>query len=326
MKPLALSLGFALIAGPALANAPVLQVLTYDSFVSEWGPGPAIAAAFEAECGCDLQFIPAGDGAALLSRLQMEGAASGADVVIGLDTGLTAAAARTGLFAPHGQSPELSLPVAYSDPLFLPFDWGVFAFVHDRKLKAPANFRDLAASDLKIVIQDPRSSTPGLGLVLWIDKAYGDDAGQIWRDLSDNIVTVTPGWSEAYGMFLSGEADMVLSYTTSPAYHLISDKDDSKATALFDEGHYMQVEVMGKLASSDQSALADRFLAFMLSDAVQSVLVTTNWMYPAKTPAQGLPAGFETLTQPGTFLLYSAEEADARRAPAIETWRAALVR
>jgi ABC-type thiamine transport system substrate-binding protein len=29
-------------------------------------------------------------------------------------------------------------------------------------------------------------------------------------------VTVTKGWSEAYGMFLDGEADMVLSYTTSP--------------------------------------------------------------------------------------------------------------
>ena len=73
---------------------------------------------------------------------------------------------------------------------------------------------------------------------------------QIWEGLADNIVTVTPGWSEAYGLFLQGEADMVLSYTTSPAYHLIAEKDDSKARgACSTKGHYLQVEVAGKLAS-----------------------------------------------------------------------------
>jgi thiamine transport system substrate-binding protein len=46
--------------------------------------------------------------------------------------------------------------------------------------------------------------------------AYGDRAGEIWAALADNIVTVTPGWSEAYGLFLDGEADMVLSYTRRP--------------------------------------------------------------------------------------------------------------
>lgn len=70
---------------PVLAETAVLNVLTYDSFVSEWGPGPAIEKAFEAECGCDLRFTPAGDGAALLARLQLEGARSEADVVLGLD-------------------------------------------------------------------------------------------------------------------------------------------------------------------------------------------------------------------------------------------------
>jgi hypothetical protein len=37
----------------------------------------------------------------------------------------------------------------------------------------------------------------------------------------DQTVTVTKGWSEAYGLFLKGESDLVLSYTTSPAYHMI---------------------------------------------------------------------------------------------------------
>lgn len=318
--------GICCIATMAAAETPVLDVLTYDSFVTEWGPGPAIEKAFEAECGCDLRFTPAGDGAALLARLQLEGASTTADVVLGLDTNLTAAATRTGLFAPHGQTPALNLPVDWTDATFLPYDWGWFAFVHKADQNFPTDFKALADSDLKIVIQDPRSSTPGLGLVMWVQAAYGDQAGAIWEGLADNIVTVTPGWSEAYDLFLSGEADAVLSYTTSPAYHLIAEEDSSKAAAAMTEGNYLQVEVMGKLAGSDQAALADRFLAFMLSPAAQSILPTTNWMYPAVTPAEGLPKGFETLVQPTKSLLLGAEEAEAARRGAIDIWAEALAR
>lgn len=326
MTKFLLAAGFLTAATMAHAETPVLNVLTYDSFVSEWGPGPAIEKAFEAECACDLVFTGSGDGAALLARIQLEGAKSDADVVLGLDTNLIAAAQKTGLFAPHGPAPTLNLPVAWQDETFLPYDWGWFAFVHNRTLTAPKSFKDLAASNLKIVIQDPRSSTPGLGLLMWVKAAYGDRAPQIWADLADNIVTVTPGWSEAYNLFLGGEADMVLSYTTSPAYHLIAESDDSKTAALFDEGQYLQVEVMGKLAATDQPELADSFIAFMLTDAAQSVLPTTNWMYPAVTPAAGLPKGFETLAQPVKSLLLSADEAESLRASAVEEWRAALSR
>jgi len=298
--------------------------MTYDSFVTEWGPGPAIEAAFEATCGCDLQFVGTGDGAALLARLQLEGPRTEADIVLGLDTNLTAAARETGLFAPHGVTAELDLPIAWTDAEFLPFDWGYFAFVGNAGEAQATSLRDLAASDLKIVIQDPRSSTPGLGLLMWVKTAYPDEAASIWADLADNIVTVTSGWSEAYGMFLEGEADAVLSYTTSPAYHLIAEEDDSKVAWAFEEGHYMQVEVAGKVAGTDQPELADAFLAFMVSDAFQSVIPTTNWMYPAVTPTDGLPAGFETLMTPETSLLLSPEDAAAMRDGALEEWRTAL--
>jgi thiamine transport system substrate-binding protein len=312
----------------ALAQTPVLTVLTYDSFTSEWGPGPAVEKAFEETCGCDLKFVGAGDGAALLARVQLEGANSDASVVLGLDTNLTAAATATGLFAPHGQRAANSLPVAFDDPNFLPFDWGWFAFVYDEtKLPdAPTSFEELAASDLKIVIQDPRSSTPGLGLLMWVKAAYGDRAPEIWAALADNIVTVTPGWSEAYGLFLDGEADLALSYTTSPAYHLIAESDDTKAAAAFTEGHYMQVEVAGKLVAAPQPELADAFLAFMGSDAFQTIIPTTNWMYPAHMPAAGLPEGFEQMITPETSLLFSAGEAQAARQGALDEWLTALSR
>ncbi|MEO0786602.1 MAG: thiamine ABC transporter substrate-binding protein, partial [Pseudomonadota bacterium] len=119
MKSLPLLAGLAL-GTAAAADTPVLTVYTYDSFVTDWGPGPAVEEAFEATCDCDLQFVGAGDGAALLGRIRLEGARSEADVVLGLDTNLTAAAAETGLFAPHGVTAEYDLPIAFDDPLFVP--------------------------------------------------------------------------------------------------------------------------------------------------------------------------------------------------------------
>ena len=136
---------------------------------------------------------------------------------------------------------------------FVPYDYGWFAFVYDKtKLQNPPNsLKELVNSDkpLKMIYEDPRTSTPGLGLLLWMQKVFGDKAPEAWQKLAKKTVTVTKGWSEAYGLFLKGEGDMVLSYTTSPAYHLIEEKKSQYAAANFSEGHYLQVEVAGQLKS-----------------------------------------------------------------------------
>jgi thiamine transport system substrate-binding protein len=327
MKTLPMIVGI-LLASPTLAaDKPVLNVYTYDSFATEWGPGPAIEAGFEATCACDLRWTTAGDGAALLSRVMLEGSSSDADVVVGLDVNLIAKARESGLFQPNAvPSAVWALPVEWTDTTFLPFDWGWFAFVYDKTKLAepPASLSALAASEVKVIIQDPRSSTPGLGLLLWVKAAYGDGAAQIWADLADNVVTVTPGWSEAYGLFLEGEADMVLSYTTSPAYHLIAESDDSKAAAAFREGHMLQVEVAAKLAATDQPELAEAFLAYLVGNDAQAVIPTTNWMYPAVTPEAGLPESFKTLIQPKQSLFLTPDEASDIRDAAVAEWQGAL--
>ncbi|MEM9318033.1 MAG: thiamine ABC transporter substrate binding subunit [Pseudomonadota bacterium] len=326
MRHTILAAGILACASMAQADTQTLTIYTYESFVADWGPGPVIEANFEATCDCDVEWIAAGDGAALLSRLRLEGASSEADIVLGLDTNLTATAAETGLFAPHGTAADgLVLPIAWADPIFVPYDWGYFAFVHRADLAdAPTSFTELADSDLRIVIQDPRSSTPGLGLLMWVEAAYGNGAEALWQALADNVATVTPGWSEAYSLFLEGEADMVLSYTTSPAYHLIAEADAGFDSAAFDEGHYMQVEVAGIVASTDVPDLARDFMAFMLTPGFQDVIPTTNWMYPAA--GTDLPDGFETLIAPAEALLLPADDAAAIRDAAIARWAGALSR
>jgi len=119
---------------------------------------------------------------------------------------------------------------------------------------------------------------------------------------------------------------MVLSYTTSPAYHLIAEEDDSKAAAVFDEGHYMQVEVAAAMETSDAPELARDFLQFLVSETAQSILPTTNWMYPAVMPEAGLPEGFAQLVEPEKALLYAPEDAAALRREALDEWLRALSR
>ena len=307
-------------------DKPELTVYTYDSFVSDWGPGPAVEAAFEETCGCDLKLIAVGDGAGILSRLKLEGGRTQADVVLGLDTNLTADAKESGLIAPHGLSGSFDMPLEWSDPQFLPYDWGYFSFVYDEtKVGAvPASFEQLIASDIDIVIQDPRTSTPGLGLLMWVQSAYGEEAARIWEGLAPRIVTVTKGWDEAYGMFLEGEADMVLSYTTSPSYHIIAEEDGTKKAAAFDEGHYMQVEVAGIVEGTDAPELARSFMEFMVSDGFQSVIPTTNWMYPVTLPEGGLPEAFAKPIADDKALLFSEDEAAAVRDRALAIWTEAL--
>jgi thiamine transport system substrate-binding protein len=303
-----------------------LVVYTYDSFNSDWGPGPQLEKAFENICDCDLKFVTAGDGAALLAKLRLEGNKTKADVVVGLDTNLLKSAKDSGLFSPHNLNISLDLPIAWKDETFMPFDWGYFSFVFDKSktTNIPKSFEELAKSDLKIAIQDPRSSTPGLGLVLWIEKLYNNESKTFWRQLADNVVTVTPGWSEAYGLFIEGEVDGVLSYTTSPAYHKVAENDNTKVAAIFDEGHLMQIEVGAILENSEKKQLAADFLAFMTSSQAQSIIPTTNWMYPAKQPDIELPAAFKEGLSEIEPIYLDPNTARTLKDSAIEVWKREL--
>ena len=318
-----------LLSFNVIAAKPILTIYTYDSFTSDWGPGPQVKTAFEKQCECELNFVGLEDGVSLLSRLKLEGKNTRADIVLGIDTNLTADARATGLFEDHGLTMTGSaLPQSWNDSVFLPYDYGYFAFVYNREKlsQPPASLKELVENENgpDILIQDPRTSTPGLGLLLWVKKVYGDKAGEAWGKLSKRIVTVSKGWSEAYGLFLKGEAPMVLSYTTSPAYHLIAEKDNRFAAANFSEGHYQQIEVAGIISSSQQKKLAKEFLSFMLSDSFQSIIPTTNWMYPAALPASKLPEGFAGLVKPATALLFADNEIAANRKQWVNEWLEAM--
>ncbi|MBB4144789.1 thiamine ABC transporter substrate binding subunit [Rhizobium rhizoryzae] len=322
-------LGLLLAPTSNAQEAKSLTVYTYESFISKWGPGPKVKAAFEKTCGCTVNFVGVSDGVALLTRLKLEGQTSKADIALGLDTNLIEEAKQTGLFAPHGiDTTSAKVPGSFKDDVFVPYDYGHFAVVYDTQVlkTPPKSLKDLVEGDAsqKIVIQDPRTSTPGLGLLLWVKSVYGDKAPEAWAKLKNRVLTVTPGWSEAYGLFTKGEAPMVLSYVTSPAYHMVEEKTDRYQAAKFEEGHYIQIEVAGMLKASQNQDLARKFLSFTLSPEFQGIIPTTNWMMPVAPTSSPLPEAFSKLPQPEkTFLMPSAEVAKNRQAW-IREWQTAM--
>ncbi|MDH3740672.1 MAG: thiamine ABC transporter substrate binding subunit [Hyphomicrobiales bacterium] len=312
------------LSGVARAGE-TLTVYTYDSFVADWGPGPAIKKSFEAECDCTLNWVGIQDGVAILNRLKLEGEGTKADVILGLDTNLLTEAKATGLVVPHGTDlSAIKLPIAWEDDTFVPYDFAHFAVIYDReKVKTPpASLDALVNGDAgqKIVLQDPRTSTPGLGFMLWMKSVYGDKSKDAWAKLKGRVLTVTPGWSEAYGLFTKGEAPMVLSYTTSPAYHLIAENSDKYAAAAFSEGHYLQVEVAAAVKGSSKAALAKQFLQFTAGPGFQDHIATGNWMFPAGKTSKPLPAQFGSLVKPVRTFLFSSDDVAANRREWIAEW------
>lgn len=117
---------------------------------------------------------------------------------------------------------------------------------------------------------------------------------------------------------------MALSYTTSPAYHILDEGDETIRAALFEDGHFAQVEVAGILASSRQQDLARRFLAYLTGPEGQAILPTTNWMFPVRDPGEGLDPVFATLPQPERTLTIPEEEIAARTRDWIDEMLSAL--
>ena len=58
-----------------------LTIYTYDSFNSEWGPGPVVFKRFEEQCVCKLKVVSPGDSGTVLNRVILEKANPQADIL-----------------------------------------------------------------------------------------------------------------------------------------------------------------------------------------------------------------------------------------------------
>jgi thiamine transport system substrate-binding protein len=316
----------------------------YDSLVAKGGLGPEIFPTFEKKCDCELKIMPSGDGAQLLNRLQIDSERDkpNAQVVVGLDEP-TFERARPYLEDEKGWQPQ-GLRELHPDLRtfkkwngFLPYDYGFFAFMADRKalakakLSMPSKLSDLLSAAWKrnVILEDPRTSTPGLAFVLYADQVGGPG---FWPKMRTQWLTLAQGWDGAYGLFLRGEAPLVWSYTTSQAYHEAhgdSVSDRKYQAVIFDEGQPMQIEgaalVKGAFAPGEQGSvqrkLAHQFLEYLISSDVQNRIGAHQWMYPARKNSK-VPPSFAHVPRPKKIIHLKSDPKEVK--DALSSWSKAI--
>ncbi|MCQ2596917.1 MAG: thiamine ABC transporter substrate-binding protein [Treponema sp.] len=296
-----------------------VTVYTYDSFISEWGPGPEIARLFEEKTGIKVNWVDCGDGAQILSKALSEKSAPQSDVILGLDNNLVQKARSAGIIESYKPAGADGLYNGLEEALggdwvLTPFDFSHFAMIFDTEstVNKPVSLADLARDEYKgkIILMDPRTSTPGLGFAAWTYAVFGDNYVNYWKSLKKSILTMSPGWSSGYGLFTKGEAPLCSSYTTSPAYHVEYGEGNRFQALMFIDGHVQQVEGAGITKGAKNAAAAKAFIDFLITEEAQNTIPLTQWMFPANKNVS-LPDSYKTAAPvPETTLSYDASKLD----------------
>ena len=305
-----------------------IVIYAYDSFVADWGAGPEIVRLFEAKTGLRVDMISVGDAAEVLSRAILEKDSPQADVIIGIDNQLAEKAFEAdileGYLPTDGEyllKEDLQL---VGDWRLTPYDWSTFSFIFDSiaaiktNVPEPASLFELTRPvyKKKIILMDPRTSTPGLGFVSWTLEVIGKGNPfsnafiDFWTALKPNILTMAPGWDAGYGLFTAGEAPLVISYTTSEAYHAFDGESDRYKALTFPEGHIAQIEYAGLLKNCRNKAGGQKFIDFLISTEAQHILPATQWMYPANKNVE-MPLCYKNVEIPEKILTVNTEELDS---------------
>lgn len=323
---------------PAATPEPVtLRVMTHDSFrISE-----SLVTEFEQANNVKLAFLPSGDTGEALNKAILTKNAPLADVFYGVDNTFLSRALQEDLFEPYaspllGTIPEefnldtenRALPVDYGD-VCINYDKAWFA---EKNLALPQSLEDLIAPSYKglLVVENPATSSPGLAFLL-ATIAHFDQDGYLdyWQQLKENGVVVVNDWETAYYTNFSGSSGkgpqpMVVSYASSPPAEVIFAEtpltDAPTASIVAPDTCFRQIEFVGILKGTQQRAMAEKFVDFMLSKPFQEDMPLQMFVYPVQPDAK-LPEEFVKYAQvPQQPASLDPEAIAANRQTWIEAW------
>lgn len=330
-------------AAPVSGNAETLTILTHDSFAASEG----VIADFEKQNNVKLSFIKGGDVAAMLNRAILSKDAPLADVIYGVDNTFLSRAETGGILDAYTSAnlKDLRDDLKFSkDNMMTPVDYGDVcinydkAYFADKKLTPPASLLDLTKPDYKslLVVENPATSSPGLGFLLATINEYGVDTyTDYWKSLKKNDVLVVNDWETAYYTHFSGSSGkgprpMVVSYGTSPAVEVVyadpKPEDAPTASLVGDNMCFRQVEFAGILKSTTKRALAEKFIDFMTGTEFQNDIPLQMFVFPANKNAS-LPEEFVKFNQvPAKPAIMNPEEIAENRETWIEGWEQAVIK
>lgn len=274
-----------------------LRVYTYDSFGGDIVD--ALTAALD-EQGIAVEFEQPGDSGAVYTRLFLERQDPRADVFIGLDQTYLGDLRENGLaeaYVSEDFEPAIPAIVLDQSGLTTPFDYGYITLNYDSAAvdNPPTSWAELADPRFanSIIMLNPATSSPGRNFLLLTVAELGEEGFlDYWRQLKPNVLTVAGGWTDGYGLYTQGEAALVVSYDTSPAYHRLFEETDRYKSLAIAGGGYLQVEVAGIVRGTDQREAAEALIDLLVSPAIQELIPLNQFMYPAQAGTT-LPEGYE---------------------------------
>ncbi len=302
-------------AEAAAAEPGALTIYTYDAFPQSLET--LIATHFEEAYGVTPTLERHQDTGGLYNQLWLERAAPRADAAIGLDNTYIGRALDADLFqAYRPREADAIRDHLVIDPEFrlTPFDWGHVLLNYDseRLPDPPTTWEELLDPRLSesIILMNPATSSPGRNFLLLTIAVHGEDGYlDYWRRLSPNILTITSGWSEGYGLYSQGEAPIVLSYESSPPYHIAFEDTDRYRNLILDDHGYAQIEVAGVLSGATNVENARRLIDFLLSVEFQREIPLNQFMYPVRADVE-LPEAFNLVDTAGTSIFLPVERVD----------------
>lgn len=346
------TIGLAAACALPPASSPVSQpqtlvVMTHDSFaVSE-----AVIRQFEQEQGVTVEFLKAGDAGEALNKACLSRNNPLADVFFGVDNTFLSRALACDIFEPYASPALAAIPAGLQiDPeqRLLPVDFGYVNLNFDRRwfeqqgIPAPQTLRDLVQPAYRglLVVPNPATSSPGLAFLLATVAAFGENGDytylDFWRELRANDVLVTDGWSDAYfshftvGSSGAGDRPLVVSYSTSPAadvFYSEGAKSEPDSGNISPPGEaFRQIELVGILQGTQQLALAQAFVDFMLGTAFQEDIPLQMFVYPANSQA-AIPDLFRQYAPaPAEPAVLDPAAIEANRERWIEAWTETVLR
>jgi thiamine transport system substrate-binding protein len=162
-----------------------------------------------------------------------------------------------------------------------------------------SELNDLNRSELKskIAYEDPRTSSPGLQFLMWVSQSFSEtQAISFLKKIESDSHSISPSWSAAYGLFKNRNVDYVLSYITSPIYHLVEENDPNYIAFDFKEGLPLQIEFVGVADKCMSCEAAYQFVTYLQSAEAQSLIMKKNYMLPIEKNIVESTA-FDTLTK-----------------------------
>ena len=298
------------------AQKTELTVLTYNSLFAD--PKYDLEGNFSEFSGIpksNINIIRLDDANELVTNLEIEKGQS--DVVIGIDNVLIH------LIENKSELLELYTPSVIDqidinliqnldpDKYLIPYDYGIISFWYQNQIINSGTHPELTNLTLdsllesellsKLIVENPKYSSPGLGFLLWTIAVYGDPEINLeglingnWRDwwkAARGEIMIQRSWNDAWTIF-STEAEgkpIMISYGTSPAYGFCQWQDDSTSAVVTYENDkpnaWLQIEGIGLVKDAPNKENAKEFIDWFLDSELQSELPEHQWMYPANTKA-----------------------------------------